>query len=425
MQVVSAEQYASPAIESARYRQVLGHFPTGVTVITAAGADGPAGMCVGSFASVSLDPPLVAFFAGKSSSSYPAIEAAGHYCVNILSDDPVTPDFQFDVEGDGSTNAPPTLALAAGGSSFTAGSDFDLAVDPGTALSQADLEVDDATPDPVDVTVAFDTGPMGATPPAGITAPANVTFTTGQLPGALSWTGTADASNDPGTYTWTVTLDDGVNTPIDFDVNITINNVAPQHTAVTGVTGDGTTAGTQYVTDMAVGSSAVIDIADATDANVTDDIDVTGQNQNAAPAGSTLAFTFSTNSSNPTILQATPNGAAVAADVGDFDYDVTISDGANNVTVFVRITVIAGTAPTITSSAGSTSMSHIGRTSITSPPSRRQRPATEWPPERTLTSSSCSRANASAAITSSTAPQLATSAGRCSIFELNRVQVSS
>jgi len=87
VRVVSAESSASPAIDSARYRQVLGHFPTGVTVITAAGPDGPAGMCVGSFASVSLDPPLVAFFAGKTSTSYPAIEAAGHYCVNILGDD--------------------------------------------------------------------------------------------------------------------------------------------------------------------------------------------------------------------------------------------------------------------------------------------------------------------------------------------------
>jgi flavin reductase (DIM6/NTAB) family NADH-FMN oxidoreductase RutF len=84
---VTADSPASPAIDSARYRQVLGHFPTGVTVVTAAGPDGPVGMCVGSFASVSLDPPLVAFFAGKSSTSYPGIEAAGHYCVNILADD--------------------------------------------------------------------------------------------------------------------------------------------------------------------------------------------------------------------------------------------------------------------------------------------------------------------------------------------------
>ena len=84
---MSAEPSAAPVIDSARYRQVLGHFPTGVTVITAAGESGPVGLCVGSFASVSLEPPLVAFFAGKSSTSYPAIEAAGHYCVNILGDD--------------------------------------------------------------------------------------------------------------------------------------------------------------------------------------------------------------------------------------------------------------------------------------------------------------------------------------------------
>ncbi|HEX6416967.1 MAG TPA: flavin reductase family protein [Acidimicrobiales bacterium] len=84
---MSADPPTAPAIDSARYRQVLGHFPTGVTVITAAGERGPVGMCVGSFASVSLDPPLVAFFAGKGSTSYPAIEASGHYCVNILGDD--------------------------------------------------------------------------------------------------------------------------------------------------------------------------------------------------------------------------------------------------------------------------------------------------------------------------------------------------
>ena len=84
---MSTGSSASPAIDHARFRQVLGHFPTGVTVVTAKGVDGPVGLCVGSFASVSLDPPLVAFFAGKGSTTYPAIEAAGHYCVNILADD--------------------------------------------------------------------------------------------------------------------------------------------------------------------------------------------------------------------------------------------------------------------------------------------------------------------------------------------------
>ncbi len=86
--------YCQPAMsastapfDSARYRQVLGHFPTGVTVITASGDPHPVGMAVGSFSSVSLDPPLVAFFAGRSSSTWPKIEAAGAFCVNILAED--------------------------------------------------------------------------------------------------------------------------------------------------------------------------------------------------------------------------------------------------------------------------------------------------------------------------------------------------
>lgn len=77
-----------PVIDSAHYRQVLGHFPTGVTVITATGSEGrPAGFAVGSFFSVSLDPALVGFCAGKSSSSWPGIRSAGAFCVNILAED--------------------------------------------------------------------------------------------------------------------------------------------------------------------------------------------------------------------------------------------------------------------------------------------------------------------------------------------------
>lgn len=71
----------------ASYSQVLGHFPTGVTVIAAAGDGAPAGMAVGSFTSVSIDPALVAFFAQRTSTSWPKIEAAGVFCVNILAED--------------------------------------------------------------------------------------------------------------------------------------------------------------------------------------------------------------------------------------------------------------------------------------------------------------------------------------------------
>jgi flavin reductase (DIM6/NTAB) family NADH-FMN oxidoreductase RutF/DNA-binding IclR family transcriptional regulator len=66
------------------FRNVLGRFPTGVTVITGFDDDEPVGMIVGSFTSVSLDPPLVAFLPAKSSTTYPHIREGGRFCVNIL-----------------------------------------------------------------------------------------------------------------------------------------------------------------------------------------------------------------------------------------------------------------------------------------------------------------------------------------------------
>jgi flavin reductase (DIM6/NTAB) family NADH-FMN oxidoreductase RutF len=73
------------AFDSSRFRHVLGHFATGVAVITAMAPSGPVGMSVSSFTSVSLEPPLVAFLPDKSSTSWPKIRAAAAFCVNILS----------------------------------------------------------------------------------------------------------------------------------------------------------------------------------------------------------------------------------------------------------------------------------------------------------------------------------------------------
>jgi flavin reductase (DIM6/NTAB) family NADH-FMN oxidoreductase RutF/DNA-binding IclR family transcriptional regulator len=75
-------------IDPTQFRSVLGHFPTGVAVVTGLDADGkPAGMAVGSFSSVSLDPPLVAFMPDRSSSSWPKFRDSGAFCVNILGAD--------------------------------------------------------------------------------------------------------------------------------------------------------------------------------------------------------------------------------------------------------------------------------------------------------------------------------------------------
>ena len=76
------------SIDPAQFRQVLGSYPTGVCAITALTADGqPTGMVVGTFTSVSLDPPLVGFLPDKKSSTWPLIEAAGRFCVNVLGSD--------------------------------------------------------------------------------------------------------------------------------------------------------------------------------------------------------------------------------------------------------------------------------------------------------------------------------------------------
>jgi flavin reductase (DIM6/NTAB) family NADH-FMN oxidoreductase RutF len=74
-------------IDPGEYRRVLGHFPTGVTVVTGADEAGPAGMAIGSFASVSLDPPLVMFCPAKSSATWQRIQTTGAFCVNVLGHD--------------------------------------------------------------------------------------------------------------------------------------------------------------------------------------------------------------------------------------------------------------------------------------------------------------------------------------------------
>jgi 3-hydroxy-9,10-secoandrosta-1,3,5(10)-triene-9,17-dione monooxygenase reductase component len=69
-----------------RFRRVLGHFCTGVTVITTVDAGGPAGFACQSFAALSLDPPLVLFCPGRSSATWPRIAAAGFFCASVLAD---------------------------------------------------------------------------------------------------------------------------------------------------------------------------------------------------------------------------------------------------------------------------------------------------------------------------------------------------
>ena len=67
-------------------REVLGHFASGVTVVTARTADGPIGFTCQSFSSLSLDPPLVAFAPSRASRTWPRLREIGRFCVNVLAE---------------------------------------------------------------------------------------------------------------------------------------------------------------------------------------------------------------------------------------------------------------------------------------------------------------------------------------------------
>ena len=75
------------APDPAAMRATLGHFASGVVVVTASGPAGPLGFTCQSFASLSLDPPLVSFSPARTSTTWPRIRAAGRFCVNVLAED--------------------------------------------------------------------------------------------------------------------------------------------------------------------------------------------------------------------------------------------------------------------------------------------------------------------------------------------------
>jgi flavin reductase (DIM6/NTAB) family NADH-FMN oxidoreductase RutF len=85
----------STVIEPLSFREALGHYASGITVITSHIDDEPIGFTCQSFYSVSMSPPLVSFSVMSSSASYPKIRQAGRFAVNILSDEQVKISNQF------------------------------------------------------------------------------------------------------------------------------------------------------------------------------------------------------------------------------------------------------------------------------------------------------------------------------------------
>ncbi|NUB45139.1 flavin reductase family protein [Fertoebacter nigrum] len=76
--------FAPDAANARAFRNALGAFATGVTVVTIASSDGPMGITANSFASVSLDPPLVLWSPARSSSRFVHFAEASHFAVHVL-----------------------------------------------------------------------------------------------------------------------------------------------------------------------------------------------------------------------------------------------------------------------------------------------------------------------------------------------------
>jgi flavin reductase (DIM6/NTAB) family NADH-FMN oxidoreductase RutF len=86
-------------VDPGRLRAVLGHFASGVTVVTTDTVEGPLGFTCQSFSSLSLEPPLVVFAPARTSGTWPRLRAIGRFCVNVLAEDQVDVSVRFSRSG--------------------------------------------------------------------------------------------------------------------------------------------------------------------------------------------------------------------------------------------------------------------------------------------------------------------------------------
>ena len=87
------------AMGTEEFRKVVGHFCTGVVVVTAVVDDRPVGITCQSFVSLSLEPPLILFCSSRDSTTWPRIRSAGQFCVNVLAVDQVDICSRFAASG--------------------------------------------------------------------------------------------------------------------------------------------------------------------------------------------------------------------------------------------------------------------------------------------------------------------------------------
>lgn len=81
------------------FKAVMSRSPTPVTIVTAIGESGPQGIVIGSFVSVSIDPPLIGFFVGRPTRMWQPMAEADAYCVSVLAEDQAALSILFATQG--------------------------------------------------------------------------------------------------------------------------------------------------------------------------------------------------------------------------------------------------------------------------------------------------------------------------------------
>src|SRR5690242_5451774 len=85
LSMASADQVPGTEVPAAEFRDAMGYFATGVSVVTSVGADGtPVGTTANAVTSLSLDPPLILVCFDLGSLTLRAIQEHGAFAVNVL-----------------------------------------------------------------------------------------------------------------------------------------------------------------------------------------------------------------------------------------------------------------------------------------------------------------------------------------------------
>ncbi len=243
---------------------------------------------------------------------------------------------------DGTGNVQPGASRAGGAFSGDVANGFTLSVNPGDTLTNATITVTDTDAgDQVEV-VSVSASPS---PMAGVTAP------TAAAPAAqavLDWTGTAEADGTPGSYVYTVTVTDNITTPVTFTVTITLVDTPPEF--VNGadvIEGDGSAA-LPLLARTETGKGRSMHMASFSDQNTSQSLSIVTTAPDAGNPANGVGFVVSLTDGE---LYVSPTAALTSRDVGVWRFAVTVTDGANNVTVNLEIRVTTAAAEEAESSS--------------------------------------------------------------------------